>query len=326
MLAGGPTGVLSLLLAFAPAAAAIAPAALLGEPVGVPTLSFYGARWRRPDLRAGGDARAAARRAHRREALVNRLVPDRIWRAGPRRLWRPAVAAGQAARRPPVDPARAGGRVARAVGRRRGAGARQRTPRRWRSPRSTQLDAADRLNGAQAARLGEPAGRAGRGVSRARPRDSREHRSSRRWRAWTPGAGRELGPARAVAAAAAGDAWKAIGARDEARAAYARAAALGGVRPGDIGISAPAQGAARRGRRMASRPRTSTPTCWRARRCRRACCRWSPRIRGCSIDQTRALAWAETAARRGSDVAGRPRAGRGDLGPRRPRSAARSGC
>jgi hypothetical protein len=38
---GGPAGVLSLPLAFAPAAAAIAPAALLGEPVGLPTLSFY---------------------------------------------------------------------------------------------------------------------------------------------------------------------------------------------------------------------------------------------------------------------------------------------
>jgi hypothetical protein len=42
LLAGGPTGVLSLPLALAPAAAAIAPAALLGEPVGLPTLSFYG--------------------------------------------------------------------------------------------------------------------------------------------------------------------------------------------------------------------------------------------------------------------------------------------
>jgi hypothetical protein len=40
-LAGGPIGVASLPLAFAPAAAAIAPAALLGEPVGLPTLSFY---------------------------------------------------------------------------------------------------------------------------------------------------------------------------------------------------------------------------------------------------------------------------------------------
>ena len=41
VLAGGISGVLSLPVAFAPAAAAIAPAALLGESVGVPTLSFY---------------------------------------------------------------------------------------------------------------------------------------------------------------------------------------------------------------------------------------------------------------------------------------------
>ena len=48
--------------------------------------------------------------------------------------------------------------------------------------------------------------------------------------------GEQLMPARAVAAAAAGDAWKAIGAREEARAAFARAAALGGVRPGEVGF------------------------------------------------------------------------------------------
>ena len=51
-----------------------------------------------------------------------------------------------------------------------------------------------------------------------------------------PTRGAKLGPGRAVAAAAAGDAWKAIGARDEAQAAYMRAAALGGVPPGDVGI------------------------------------------------------------------------------------------
>ena len=51
-----------------------------------------------------------------------------------------------------------------------------------------------------------------------------------------PTRGAKLGPARAVAATAAGDAWKAIGARDEARAAYMRAAALGGVPAGDVGI------------------------------------------------------------------------------------------
>src|SRR5262249_9453690 len=48
--------------------------------------------------------------------------------------------------------------------------------------------------------------------------------------------GAQLVSARAVAAVAAGDAWKAIGAREEAQAAYARAAALGGVRPGEVGI------------------------------------------------------------------------------------------
>jgi hypothetical protein len=41
VLVGGPAALLSLPVAFAPAAAAIAPAALLGEPVGLPTLSFY---------------------------------------------------------------------------------------------------------------------------------------------------------------------------------------------------------------------------------------------------------------------------------------------
>jgi hypothetical protein len=41
VLAGGPGGLVSLPLALAPAAAAIAPAALLGEPIGLPTLSFY---------------------------------------------------------------------------------------------------------------------------------------------------------------------------------------------------------------------------------------------------------------------------------------------
>jgi len=41
VLTGGAGGLLSLPLAFAPAAAAIAPAALLGEPIGLPTLSFY---------------------------------------------------------------------------------------------------------------------------------------------------------------------------------------------------------------------------------------------------------------------------------------------
>jgi hypothetical protein len=93
--------------------------------------------------------------------------------------------------------------------------------------------------------------------------------------------GEQLMPARAVAAAAAGDAWKAIGAREEARAAFARAAALGGVRPGEVGFmprrKSPALVPAE------NHPPTSTTTCWKAHRCRRGCCRWSPRSRGCSI-------------------------------------------
>jgi tetratricopeptide (TPR) repeat protein len=63
--------------------------------------------------------------------------------------------------------------------------------------------------------------------------------------------GVQLSPARALAAAAAGDAWKAIGAREEAQAAYARAAALGGVRPGEVGIM--------RGRRPAPPAATGQP-------------------------------------------------------------------
>jgi hypothetical protein len=46
-----------------------------------------------------------------------------------------------------------------------------------------------------------------------------------------------LAPARAAAATAAGDAWKAIGARAEARAAYARAAGLGGIAAGPFPAS-----------------------------------------------------------------------------------------
>ena len=46
-----------------------------------------------------------------------------------------------------------------------------------------------------------------------------------------PARGRKLGPERAAAAVAAGDTWKAIDARDDARAEFALAAALGGIRP-----------------------------------------------------------------------------------------------
>ena len=52
-----------------------------------------------------------------------------------------------------------------------------------------------------------------------------------------PARGAALAPARAAAATAAGDAWKAIGARAEARAAYARAAGLGGIAAGPFPAS-----------------------------------------------------------------------------------------
>jgi hypothetical protein len=54
--------------------------------------------------------------------------------------------------------------------------------------------------------------------------------------------GQALARERAVASAAAGDAWKAIGALPEARAAYARAVALGGVPP-DVAPAVSAQAA-----------------------------------------------------------------------------------
>ena len=52
VLVGGPSGLLSLPLAFAPAAAAIAPAALLGEPVGCRRCRSTRARWRRAAILA----------------------------------------------------------------------------------------------------------------------------------------------------------------------------------------------------------------------------------------------------------------------------------
>jgi hypothetical protein len=98
-----------------------------------------------------------------------------------------------------------------------------------------QLDAVDKLNAFQRARLAELlVARASEfhALGRAIP-ESADLETVARLDATM---GVRLTPARAVAAAAAGDAWKAIGARDEARAAHARAAALGGVAPGDVGI------------------------------------------------------------------------------------------
>ena len=97
------------------------------------------------------------------------------------------------------------------------------------------LDAVGRLDGPQTARLAELlTARAAefRALVRAIPESADLETVAR----LDAARGVQLVPARALAAAAAGDAWKAIGARDEAGAAYQRAAALGGVRPGEIGI------------------------------------------------------------------------------------------
>ena len=51
-----------------------------------------------------------------------------------------------------------------------------------------------------------------------------------------PVRGAQLVTARAVAAVAAGDAWKAIGARAEAQVAFTRATSLGGTTPGELGL------------------------------------------------------------------------------------------
>jgi hypothetical protein len=54
-----------------------------------------------------------------------------------------------------------------------------------------------------------------------------------------PGRGETLAPERAAAAAAAGDAWKAIGARNEAVAAFSLATSLGGAPPRSSRVAAP---------------------------------------------------------------------------------------
>ena len=120
---GGPLGLLSLPLALAPLAAAIAPAALLGEPVGLPTIAFYAGA-----LAAGAIlAMAVADRARGRRHAARARPGIRVTREGRRawcrrgaavlavgaacirrRLRRAAVAHGRAARRPSVDPARLG--------------------------------------------------------------------------------------------------------------------------------------------------------------------------------------------------------------------------
>jgi tetratricopeptide (TPR) repeat protein len=98
-----------------------------------------------------------------------------------------------------------------------------------------QIDAADKLAGPPRARLVELlTARAAefRAMGRAIPASADLETVAR----LDAVRGVQLVPARALAAAAAGDAWKAIGAHDEARAAYQRAAALGGASPGEVGI------------------------------------------------------------------------------------------
>jgi hypothetical protein len=99
----------------------------------------------------------------------------------------------------------------------------------------SQLDVADRLSGTEAARLAELlVARAAefRGLGRGIPESADLEAVAR----LDPARAALLGPARAAAAKGAGDAWKSIGARPEAQAAYARAAALGGAGRSDVWI------------------------------------------------------------------------------------------
>jgi hypothetical protein len=92
------------------------------------------------------------------------------------------------------------------------------------------LDAAERLTGPEAGRLAELlVARAAefRGLRRGIPESADLETVAR----LDPAQAALLGPARAAAAKAAGDAWAAIGARQEAEAAYKVAAAVRGVRP-----------------------------------------------------------------------------------------------
>ena len=169
-----------------------------------------------------------------------------------------------------------------------------------------QLDSADALLGPRPPATGRAADGARDRVSCARARHSGERRPGDR-RAPGPERGAQLGPARAVAAVAAGDAWKAIGAREEAQAAYMRAAALGGVPAGDVGIL-PRRGAVPAAT-AGSHPPTSTATCSRrvavgaagAAGCRLPVAARPPDAR---------VVVGGAAARRGSDLARRAGAGR----------------
>jgi hypothetical protein len=93
------------------------------------------------------------------------------------------------------------------------------------------LAALGRLSGPESARLAELL-EARAGVFAAMGRGIPESEDLEAVAQLDPARGMALAPARAAAATAAGDAWKALGARADARAAYARAAALGGIAAG----------------------------------------------------------------------------------------------
>ena len=278
--AGGPAGVLSLPLALAPAAAAIAPAALLGEPVGLPTLSFYGGALaagallalavdaappgvRRSEGRMNGRRVARPRvgllppsvAARRRGSSANRSTDGRRFRRT-KRSFRPRSARDGGAEKERPRATRAGDiGVAEARRRRRAVGRRRARLADLLTARATEFHA----------------------LGRAIPESVDLETVAR----LDPTRGAKLGPARAVAAAAAGDAWKAIGARTRRR----RRTCVRRPRrdpAGDVGMS---RGAAGAGGRRASRPPTSTATCSPARRCRRGWCRWLPPSRGCSTSR-----------------------------------------
>jgi hypothetical protein len=98
-----------------------------------------------------------------------------------------------------------------------------------------EIDVTDKLTAADRIRLAELlVARAAEfhGLGRAIPESADLEEVAR----LDPARGARLVTARAVAAVAAGDAWKAIGARAEAQIAYNRATSLGGIVPGDLGL------------------------------------------------------------------------------------------
>ena len=233
VLVGGTPALSSLPLAFAPLAAAMAPSAILREPVGLPTLSSMPARWWvAPCWRSSSPLRG--RSAGGGRDLAGGAHPRHLH--GGRRLQRAAVADRQAARRTAVDPPRRRADPAEArqtAARARAAG----------QPvielgalsaleRSYRLDAVLRAKptAAEEARLAELLLRRAM-MFHVLGRPIPESRDLEAVASLDPGPRQHLIPQRAAAAAAAGDCWKAIDAPAEAGAAFILAARLGGARP-----------------------------------------------------------------------------------------------